>query len=170
MWNTDHKEGWALKNRSFWTVVLEKTLQGPLDCKEIQPVHPKGDQSWMFIGRTDAGSWSSNTLATWGKELTQWKRLRARGEEGGRGCDGGMVSPTQWTWVWVNFRRWWRTGKPGTLQSMGSQRVECELETAQKWKILQQEDWGEGEAGPTTPTPLPSTLTARWVCNFLLHS
>jgi len=53
MWELDHKEGWALKNRCFWTVVLEKTLESPLCCKEIQPVHPKGDQSWVFIGRTD---------------------------------------------------------------------------------------------------------------------
>ena len=54
MWETDHKEGWALKNWWVWTVVLEKTLESPLDYKEIQPVHPKGDQSWVFIGRTDA--------------------------------------------------------------------------------------------------------------------
>ena len=54
MWELDHKESWALKNWCFWTVVLEKTLESPLDCKEIQPVHPKGNQSWMFIGRTDA--------------------------------------------------------------------------------------------------------------------
>ena len=54
MWELDHKESWALKNWCFWTVVLEKTLESPLDCKEIQPVHPKGDQSWIFTGRTDA--------------------------------------------------------------------------------------------------------------------
>ena len=54
MWELDHKESWALKNGCFWTVVLEKTLESPLDCKEIQPVHPKGNQSWIFIGRTDA--------------------------------------------------------------------------------------------------------------------
>ena len=54
MGQLDHKEGWAPKNWCFWTVVLEKTLESPLDCKEIQPVHPKGDQSWIFIGRTDA--------------------------------------------------------------------------------------------------------------------
>ena len=54
MWELDHKKGWALKNWWFWTVVLEKTLKGPLDCKEIQPVHPKGNQSWIFIGMTDA--------------------------------------------------------------------------------------------------------------------
>ena len=54
MWQMDYKESWAPKNWCFWTVVLEKTLESPLDCKEIQPVHPKGDQSWIFIGRTDA--------------------------------------------------------------------------------------------------------------------
>ena len=53
MWELDYKESWVQKNWHFWTVVLEKTLESPLDCKEIQPVHPKGDQSWMFIGRTD---------------------------------------------------------------------------------------------------------------------
>ena len=54
MWELDYKESWAAKNWCFWTVVLEKTLESPLDCKEIQPVHPKGDQSWIFIGRTNA--------------------------------------------------------------------------------------------------------------------
>ena len=53
MWQLDHKEGWVQKNWCFWTVVLEKTLETPLDCKEIQKVHPKGNQSWIFIGRTD---------------------------------------------------------------------------------------------------------------------
>ena len=54
MWERDHKEGWMLKNWCFWTLVLEKTLESPLDCKEIKPVNPKGNQSWIFIGRTDA--------------------------------------------------------------------------------------------------------------------
>ena len=87
-----HKEGWVLKNWCFWTVVLEKTLESPLDSKEIQPVHPKGDQPWIFIGI--CWSWSSSTLATWCKELTHWKgpwcweRLRARGE----GSDRQMVA------------------------------------------------------------------------------
>ena len=54
MWELDHKEGWAVKNWCFWTVVLEKTFESPLDCKEIKPVNPKGNQSWLFIGRMDA--------------------------------------------------------------------------------------------------------------------
>ena len=72
---------------------------------------------------------SSNTLATWCKQPTHWKRpwswerLKARGEGDNRGWDGWMASPIQWIWVWENSRRWWRTGKPGMWQSMGSQRV-----------------------------------------------
>ena len=62
MWELDHIEGWELKNWCFWTVVLEKTLESPLDCKEIQPVHPKGNQSWIFTGRTDA---EAETLVVW---------------------------------------------------------------------------------------------------------
>jgi len=62
MWELDHKESWVPKNWSFWTVALEKTLESPLDCKEIQPVHPKGNLSWIFIGRTDA---EAETLILW---------------------------------------------------------------------------------------------------------
>ena len=126
MWELDCEEGWALKNWCFLTVVLEKTLASPLDCKEIQPVHPKGDQSWVFIGRTDV---EANTLATWCEELTHlkrpwcWERLTAGGEGDDKGWDGWMASLTQWTWVWVSSGSWWWTGKPGVLQSMGLQRV-----------------------------------------------
>ena len=74
MWELGHKESWVLKNWCFWTVVLEKTLESPLDCREIKPVNPKGDQSFMFIGRTDAEAESPRTLSTWCQELTHWKR------------------------------------------------------------------------------------------------
>ena len=69
MWELDHKESWVLKNWGFWTVVLEKTLQSPLDCKEIQPVHPKGNQSWVFIGRTDA---EAETPILWPPDSRNW--------------------------------------------------------------------------------------------------
>ena len=109
MWELDQKEGWALKNWFFWTVVLEKTLESPLDCKEIKPVNPKGNQSWIFIGRDWCWSWSSYTLVTWCEELTYWKRPwcweKLRAEEGDRGWDGWMASPSQWTWIWANFSR-----------------------------------------------------------------
>ena len=69
MWELDCEESWALKNWCFWTVVLEKTLESPLDCKEIQSVHPKGDQSWVFIGRTDA---KSETPILWSPHAKSW--------------------------------------------------------------------------------------------------
>ena len=84
MWELDHKEGWVPKNWCFWTVVLEKTLESPLDCKEIKSVHPKGNQSWIFSGRTDGWSWNSNTLTTWCKEVTHWKKTLMLGKTEGR--------------------------------------------------------------------------------------
>ena len=69
MWELDCEESWALKNWCFWTVVLEKTLESPLDCKEIQPVHLKGDQSWVFIGRTNA---EAETLILWPPDVKRW--------------------------------------------------------------------------------------------------
>ena len=69
MWELDYKESWALKNWCFWTVVLQKTLESPLDCKEIQPVHPKGNQSWVFIGRTDI---EAETPILWWHDAKNW--------------------------------------------------------------------------------------------------
>ena len=81
MWELDYKESWAPKNWCFWTVVLEKTLESPLDCKEIQPVHPKGNQSWIFIGRTQ-----TETPILWPPDEKNWlieKDLDAGKIEGG---------------------------------------------------------------------------------------
>ena len=123
-------------------MVLEKTLESPLDCEEIQPVHPKGDQSWIFVGRTDAEAETPNTLAIWCEELTYlrrpwcWERLKAGGEGGNRGWDDWVVSPTWWTWVWASSRSWGWTGKPGMLQSMGSQRVGHNWATELNWKFV----------------------------------
>ena len=69
MWKLDYKESWAPKNWCFWTVVLEKTLESPFDCKEIQPIHPKGNQSWLFIGRTDA---EAETPILWSPDVKNW--------------------------------------------------------------------------------------------------
>ena len=85
--------------------------------------------------------WNSNTLATWYEELTHlkrpwcWERLRAGGEGDDRGWDGWMASPTQWTWVWVNSGSWWWTGRPGMLQSMGSQRIGHDSATQLNWTM-----------------------------------
>ena len=136
MWELDHKEGWALKNWCFWTVMLEKTLESTLDCKEIQPVHSKGDQSLIFIGRTDV---EAETPILWppeakspliGKDPDTGKDWR---QEKKRTTEDVMASPTRWTWVWVNSRRWWWTGKPVVLQSMGSQRVGHDWATELNW-------------------------------------
>ena len=128
MWEQDYKESWALKNWCFWTVVLE-IYPNPLDCKEIKPVNPKGNEFWIFIGRTDAEAeipilWPPD-VKNWlhWKRPWCWGRLKAGRERSDRGWDGWMASPTQWTWVWVNSGSWWWTGRPGVLQSVGSQRV-----------------------------------------------
>ena len=124
-------------------MVLEKTLESPLDCKEIQPVN-KGNQSWIFIGRTDAEA--ETPLATWCEELTHWKRpwcwerLKAGGEGDDRGWDGWMASLIQWTWVWVNSGSWWWTERPGVLRSMGSQRVRHDWATELNWTELRSEE------------------------------
>ena len=100
MWELDHKEGWVPKNWCFLTVVLEKTLQSPLDCKDIQPVYPKGNQPWIFIGRTDA---EAEAPILWPPDAKNWftgkdtdARKDWRREEKGndRGWDSWMASPT----------------------------------------------------------------------------
>ena len=120
-------------------MVLEKTIESSLDCKEIQAVHPKWDQSWVFIG---CWSWNSSTLATSCEELTHWKRpwywegLGAGGEGDDRGWDGWMASPTRWAWVWVNSGSWCWTGGPGVLRFMGSQGVGHDWTTELNWCII----------------------------------
>ena len=120
-------------------MVLEKTLESPLDCKEIQPVHPKGDQSWVFIGRTDA---EAETPILWPPHAKNWLigkdpdagsdwRRRRRGWQRMRWLNG---ITTWWTWVWVNSGGLWLTGRPGVLRFMGSQRVRHDWMTELNWK------------------------------------
>ena len=138
-----HKESWAQKNWCFWTVVLEKTLESSVDYKEIKLVNPKGNQSWIFIGILQwCWGWNSNILATWCEELTClkrlwcWERLKVGGEGDNRGRDGWMASPTGWTRVWVSSGSWSWTGKPGMIQSMGSQRVGHGWATELSWYVF----------------------------------
>ena len=126
MGELDYKESWMPKNWCFWTVVLEKTLESPLDFKEIQPVHPKGNQSWIFIGRNvteaalfwppDTKTWLTRKASDAGKDW-RWE------ENETKGWDVWMASLTRSTWVWEISRSLWWTGKPGVLQCMGSKRV-----------------------------------------------
>ena len=145
----DRKESWVPKNWCFWTVVLEKTLESLLDCKQIQPVHPKGDQSWVFTGMTDV---EAETPTLWPPYTKNWligtdlvlgeiEGERRRGLQNYRGWDVWMPSLTQWTWVWVNPGSWWWTGRPGMLQSMGSQRVGHDWVTEWNWTELWKTIW-----------------------------
>ena len=120
--------------------------------KEISPGCSLKDWCW---------SWNSNTLGTWCEELTHWKRpwcwerLRARGERDNRGWDVWMASLTQWTWVWVNSRSWWWTGRPGVLESTGSQRVRHNWATELKGRSRRKREgggwWRSGYLSPPAP-------------------
>ena len=126
-WRIDAFELWCWRRllRVPWT---QGNPTSPFSRKSVLGVHWK-DWCW---------GWNSNTLATWCKELTHlkspwcWERLKA-GEGEDRGWDGCMVSPTQWTWVWVNSGSWCWTGRPGVLRFMGSQSVRCSWATELNW-------------------------------------
>ena len=121
LWDLDHKEGWVRKNWWFQTVVLEKTLESPLDCKEIQPVHPKGNQSLIFIGRTDAEDETPTLWPPHVKNRLIWKDPDA--EKNWRWEEKGTTEDEMVGWHhWLNGHKpeWtlgekWRTGKPGVL-------------------------------------------------------
>ena len=110
IWVLNCEESWALKNWCFWALVLDKTLESPLDWKNIQPVNSKGNQSWIFIGGTDAEAetpilWPPDAKNWVRKRPWCWERLKAGGEGDDRRWDGWMASPTRWTWVWANSAR-----------------------------------------------------------------
>ena len=123
MWELDYKESWLPKNWCFWTMVLEKILESPLDCKQIKPVHPKGNQFWILIGRTDD---KAEIPILWPPDVKNcliWKDSDAgrdwgQEEKGTTGWDGWMASPTRWTWVCVNSGSWWWTGRPGVRKEL----------------------------------------------------
>ena len=138
MWELDHKEGWTLKNWCFWIVVLDKTLESPLDCKEIKPVKPKGNQSLILIGKTNAKApilWQPNAK-NWliGRDPDAGKDWRQMEKSVTADWGDWMASLNQWTWIRANSRRWrwWKTGTPDMLKSMGSQRVRRDLATEQQ--------------------------------------
>ena len=122
-------ESWTIKKAEHWRLMLLNCSVGvdsweALRVQEIKPVNPKGNQPWIFIGSTILKlKFQYFGFLTHWKRPWCWERLKAGGEGDHRGWDGWMASLTQWTWVWASSGRWWWTGKPGMLQSMGSQRV-----------------------------------------------
>ena len=147
MWELDCEETWAPKNWCFSTVVLEKTLESPLDCKEIQPVHSEGDQSWVFIGRTDV---EAKTPILWPPHAKSW--LIGKDPDAGRDWgqeEKGMAEDEMAGWnhqldgheVWVNSGSWWWTGRPGVLWFMGSKRVGHNWATELNWTELSSSLW-----------------------------
>ena len=142
MWEMDYKESWVPKNWCFSTVVLEKTLESPLDSKDIQLVHPKGNQSWIFIGRTDA---EAETPILWPPDVKNW--LTEKDPDAGKDWrqeEKGMTEDEMVGWYhqlnghefeWTGS--WWWTGKPGMQQSMGSQsRTRLSDWTELNWMLL----------------------------------
>ena len=139
MWKLDYKESWAPKNWCFWTVLLQMTVESPLDYRVIQPVHPKGSQSWIFIGRTDV---EAETPLIWPPDVKNWliwKDLDAGidwGQEEKGTTEDEMVGWHHWLnghEFWVNSGSWWWTGRPGMLQFMGLQRVGHNWVTELNW-------------------------------------
>ena len=141
MWKLDYKESWAPKNWCFWTVVLEKTLESSLDCKEIQSVSPKGNQSWVFIGRTDA---EAETPILWPPDAKKWLiwkdsdsgkdwRQEVKERQRVRWLDG---ITDLWTWVWGDSRSLCWTGRPGVLRFMGLQIVGHDWANELNWTEL----------------------------------
>ena len=138
MWELEYKESWVLKNWCFWTVVLEKTLESPLDYKEIQPVYPEGNQSWIFIGRTDA---KDETPMLWPTDVRNW--LIWKDPDAGKDWRWEKKGWQRMRWLdgitdvmdmsLISSRSWWWTGKSGVLQSMGSLRVGHDWATEPNW-------------------------------------
>ena len=139
-WTVKKAERWRI-NWCFWTVVLEKTLESPSDCKETQPVHSKGDQSWVYFGRNDA---KAETPVLWPPHVKSW--LIGNDSDGGRDWGqeekgtteaemaGWHHSCHRWTWVWVNSGSCWWTGRPGVLRFMGSQKVGHDWAMELNWR------------------------------------
>ena len=159
MWELDPKEGWAPKKLILLNCSFGEDFWESLGLKKIIPVNCKGNQSWIFIGRTDTEPLATIALATWCKELTPWKRpwcwqkLKAGADRDNRSWVCWMASPIQWTWAWANSGSWWwaeKSGMPVWLQSMGSQRVGHDWETELIW--------------------IEQTVKSTETCWFIIHS
>ena len=134
--------GVSLLMKSIWVYFVQDQYYYFLSpfpwIAKNKPVNPKGNQSWIFVGGIDAEAeapilWPPDVKSQLIGENSCWERLKAGGEEGGRGWDGWMASPTQWTWVWENSGSWWWTGKPGMLACMPWGRKELDMTEQLNW-------------------------------------
>ena len=139
VWELDCEESWVLKNWCFWTVVLEKTLESPLDCKEIQPVHPKGGQSWVFFGRPDA---KAETPVLWPPHAKSW--LIGKDPDAGRDWGQEEKGTTEAGWHhWLDGHEFeWtlgvgdRQGGLASCSSWRSQRIRHTWATELNWRVI----------------------------------
>ena len=190
MWELDYKESWAQKNWCFWTVVLEKTLESPLDCKKsnqsiLKEISPEYSLEGLMLklklqyfghlmGRTDS---LEKTLIL--------GKIEGRRRWDDRGWDGWMASPTPWKWVWASSGSWWCTGKPVMLQSIGSQTVGHDWATFTQTHISVQFSYSvvsnslhpreSQHTRPPCPPPTPrvhsnSRPSSRWCHPTILYT
>ena len=147
-WERFKREGiylYTYGNWCFWTVVLEKTLESPLDSKEIQPVHPKvhpvcsleGLMLKLKLQYFGHLMWRADSF----EKTLMLGKIEGRMTRDDGGWDGWMTSPTQWTWVWVGSRSWWWTGRPGVLRFTGLQRARNDWATELNWWLIHIEVW-----------------------------
>ena len=146
-------ESWTIKEAErridAFELWCQRTLESPLDCKEIQLVQPKGNQPWIFTGRTDAVApilWLPDAKSQLIRKDPDAGKIEGGRRRDDRGWDSWTASPTQWTWVWVNSGSWWWTGRPGVLQSTAWQRVGHDWATELNWiptyQTIQMRVWG----------------------------
>ena len=145
---------------TLWGVSRDKDFTEDW-TEEIKPVNPKGNQSWIIIGRINAEAEAPVLWPPEGEEMTHlkrpwcWERLKVGGEGDDRGCSGWMASPIRWTWVWINSGSWWWTGRPGMLQSVGSQRVGHDWEIELNW-------WWYNRTTELSPIGFSQSVNQLW--------
>ena len=159
MWELDYKESWALRNWSFWTVMLEKTLESSLDCKEIQPVHPKGYQSWVFIGRTDV---EAEAPILWPPDAKSW--LICKDTDAGK--DWGQEEKGTTEGEMVGWHHWLNGHEFGWTPGVGDGQgglVCCSSWSRRESDTTEQLNWTEAQWGQGPPLLLSSPF-------FLCHN